>query len=131
MQAEARLFPFPVQPAMQHMSAVQRVLYTQFQEEHCPKLEAPPYVCNRCREANQCTLKKKFYAYDAADRDCRNLLVESRRGVNITEKERLFLSEQIHCGIQRGQSVHHILETEKDQFTIGEKTLLSGKSFGL
>ena len=95
----------------------------QFQEERCPKLETPPYVCNGCREENQCTLKKQFYTYKAADRDYRKLLVESRSGANITEEERLFLSEQIHRGIQRGQSVHHILETEKDQFTIGEKTV--------
>jgi len=103
----------------------------QFQEERCPKLEAPPYVCNGCREENQCTLKKQFYAYDAADRDYRKLLVESRSGANITEEERLFLSEQIHRGIQRGQSVHHILETEKDQFTIGEKTVYRYINAGL
>ena len=96
---------------------------TQFQEEHCSKLEYSPYVCNGCREKNQCMLKKQFYVHDSADRDYRKLLVESRSGANITEEERLFLSEQIHRGIQKGQSVHHILETEKDQFTIGEKTV--------
>ena len=72
---------------------------SQFQEERCAKLEEPPYVCNGCREKNQCTLKKQFYVHDAAEREYRKLLVESRAGANITEDERLFLSEQIHRGI--------------------------------
>ncbi len=104
---------------------------TQFQEERCTKLEEPPYVCNGCGEKNQCTLKKQFYVHDSAERDYRKLLVESRSGANITEEERLFLSEQIHRGIQKGQSVHHILETEKDQFTIGEKTVYRYINAGL
>ena len=104
---------------------------TQFQEERCPKLENPPYVCNGCREKNQCTLKKQFYVHDVAERDYRKLLVESRVGANITEEERLFLSELIHRGTQKGQSIHHILETEKDQFTIGEKTVYRYINAGL
>ena len=103
----------------------------QFQEEHCSKLKEPPYVCNGCREENQCTLNKQFYIHDAADRDYRKLLVESRAGADITEEERQFLSEQSHRGIQKGQSVHHILETEKDQFTIGEKTVYRYINAGL
>ena len=104
---------------------------SQFQEERCAKLEEPPYVCNGCREKNQCTLKKQFYVHDAAEREYRKLLVESRAGANITEEERQFLSEQIHRGIQKGQSVHHILEAEKDQFTIGEKTVYRYINSGL
>ena len=104
---------------------------SQFQEERCAKLEEPPYVCNGCRKKNQCTLKKQYYVHDSADRDYRKLLVESRSGANITEEERQFLSEQIHRGIQKGQSVHHILETEKDQFTIGEKTVYRYINAGL
>ena len=46
---------------------------TQFQEECCTKLEEPPYVCNGCREKNQCTLKKQFYVHDAAEREYRKL----------------------------------------------------------
>ena len=103
----------------------------QFQEEHCSKLKEPPYVCNGCCQENQCTLNKWFYIHDAAERDYRKLLVESRAGANITEEERQFLSEQIHRGIQKGQSVHHILEAEKDQFMIGEKTVYRYINSGL
>ena len=102
-----------------------------FQEEHCPKLKEPPYVCNGCREENRCTLNKQFYIHDVADQDYRDLLVESRSGANITEEERQFLSEQIYRGTLKGQSIHHILESEKDQFTIGEKTVYRYVNSGL
>lgn len=94
-----------------------------FREEECPKLSFPPYVCNGCREKNQCTLKKQFYAHDAADKAYRRQLISSRSGANITEAERLFLNERLYSGTQKGQSVHHILSADKDQITVSEKTI--------
>lgn len=96
---------------------------SQFQEEVYRKLSTPPYVCNGCREKNRCTLKKQFYVHDVADKSYRKLLVASRFGANITEAERLFLNERIYSGTQKGQSVHHILSSDGDQITVGEKTV--------
>ncbi len=103
----------------------------QFQEEKCRKLLSAPYVCNGCKEENRCTLKKQFYLHDAAEKAYRHVLVESRSGANITEEERLFLDERIHAGIQKGQSVHHILMTDIDQITVGEKTVYRYINAGL
>ena len=72
---------------------------TKFREESCPKLQLPPYVCNGCKEENRCTLRKQFYVHDAAEKGYRKMLVGSRTGANITEAERLFLSERIDKGI--------------------------------
>ena len=104
---------------------------TKFREESCPKLQLPPYVCNGCKEKNQCTLRKQFYVPDAAEKDYRKMLVESRSGANITEAERLFLSERIDKGIQKGQSVHHILAADADQIMLGEKTVYRYINAGL
>ena len=104
---------------------------TQFREEACRKLLAPPYVCNGCREENCCTLRKQFYIHDAAEKAYRKLLVGSRSGANITEEERLFLDARIHDGTLKGQSVHHILVTDRDQITVGEKTVYRYINAGL
>lgn len=93
-----------------------------FQEEKCRKLQFPPYVCNGCKEENRCTLEKQFYIHDVAEKAYRKTLVESRSGANITEEERLFLDERIRSGILKGQSVHHILVTDRDQITVSVKT---------
>lgn len=94
-----------------------------FLEELCSKLEKPPYVCNGCSDDYRCTLKKYFYIFDVADTEYRSTLVKVRRGINLTEGERDLLDRQIHLGIQKGQSVHHILSTQRDLFTVCEKTV--------
>lgn len=94
-----------------------------FQEEVCPKLSEPPYVCNGCHEKNRCSLKKKYYFHDSANQSYRKLLVDSRSGANITEAERLFLNERIYYGTQKGQSIHHIISADSDHITVGEKTI--------
>ena len=104
---------------------------SRFQEEECRKLLAPPYVCNGCKEEPRCTLRKQFYIHDVAEKAYRKLLAASRSGANITEEERLFLDKRIHDGTQKGQSVHHILTTDRDQITVGEKTVYRYINAGL
>lgn len=94
-----------------------------FQEEICTKLENPPYVCNGCSEEYRCTLRKYFYIFDVADNMYRDTLVKVRQGINLTDGELVLLDRQIHDGIKNGQSVHHILATQKDSFTVCEKTV--------
>ena len=61
-----------------------------FVEEKCPRLEASPWVCNGCGDERKCVLRKKFYHHAAAQRNYRELLVESRTGANVGEEaERL------------------------------------------
>lgn len=102
-----------------------------FQEEECQKLLAPPYVCNGCKEESRCTLKKQFYLHDSAEKTYRKVLIESRSGANITEEERLFLNEILHAGTRKGQSIHHILMADRDQITVGEKTVYRYINAGL
>lgn len=104
---------------------------TQFREEVCTKLQYPPYVCNGCKEENSCSLKKQFYIHDAAEKAYQKMLIESRSGANITEAERLFLDSQIYRGTLNGLSVHHILVTDGDKITVGEKTVYRYINAGL
>lgn len=94
-----------------------------FQEDICGKLSEPPYVCNGCTDERNCTLRKKFYHHSPAQQEYRHVLVKSREGANLTETQRLEISNVIHAGTQKGQSVHHIMSANKDSFTVCEKTV--------
>lgn len=102
-----------------------------FQEDVCRKLSAPSYVCNGCPDEHKCVLKKKFYLHAAAQQAYRQVLLEARKGANLTETERTAISRVIHTGIQKGQSVHHILSANKDLFTVCEKSVYRYVNAGL
>lgn len=94
-----------------------------YQEELCYRLFEPPYVCNGCIEEYQCVLRKKYYLHRKAHEAYRETLVESRVGANITEDELLALDEIVSPLIMRGQSVHHIVTHNPDQFEVSEKSI--------
>jgi len=102
-----------------------------YQEEPCYKLYEPPYVCNGCIEEFQCVLKKKYYLHRKAHDSYREMLVESRIGANITEDGLLAIDEIVSPLVKRGQSVHHIISNNLDQFEVSEKSIYRYISGGL
>lgn len=94
-----------------------------YQEQPCLKLYDPPYVCNGCVDESQCVLRKKYYLHHKAHEAYRETLVESRIGINITEAELLALDEIVSPLVMRGQSVHHIVAHNPDQFEVSEKSI--------
>lgn len=95
----------------------------EFDEQRCPRLYEPPYVCNGCLEEFQCVLRKRFYLHKKAHEAYREKLVESRTGANITEDELLRLDEAVSPLVRRGQSVHHIFAGNPDGFSVCEKSV--------
>jgi IS30 family transposase len=51
------------------------------------------------------------------------MLVESRAGANITEGELLALDGLVSPLVRQGQSIHHIVANNPDQFNVSEKTI--------
>jgi IS30 family transposase len=102
-----------------------------FAENICPKLSAPPYVCNGCSDEARCTLRKKHYRQRLAQNNYREILTESRTGVNISEGELLSLDQFMSPLIQNGQSIHHIAVHNPNAFTVSEKSLYRYVSGGL
>lgn len=102
-----------------------------YQEQLCYKLCEPPYVCNGCVEEGRCVLRKKYYLHHKAHEAYREMLVESRVGANITEDELLALDEIVSPLVMRGQSVHHIVTHNPDQFEVSEKSIYRYVSGGL
>ncbi len=97
---------------------------TDFVEEICSKLSKPPYVCNGCSDRNRCTLAKHYYYALQADRDYKENLSASRKGIIITEEEISHLDSILVPLIRnQGQSIHHVYINHKDEIMMSEKTL--------
>lgn len=94
-----------------------------FEEEICERLSLPPYVCNGCKDEYRCVLKKKFYVHDHAEQEYKRTLRQARTGAAITEEERIELGNLLDSGLKKGQSVHHIMSSRKDEFQVCEKTV--------
>lgn len=94
-----------------------------FEEEKCPRLLLPPYVCNGCPDKNKCTLRKQVYQADEADKEYREILSESRTGISYTEEELRHLDSIVSPLILRGQSINHICANNRDSIMVSESTL--------
>ena len=92
-------------------------------EDRCARLESSPFVCNGCKDRNRCTLRKRFYRNGPATENYREVLVESRRGANVTEAELLKFDKLLYRLTKNGQSVHAAVVNNPELFTVSEKTL--------
>ena len=106
-------------------------LCSDFVEDVCKKLSSPPYVCNSCPDEHLCVLRKKYYFHNTAHQNYRKILVKTREGVNISEDELVQLDEFVSPLIMKGQSVHHIVANNRDEFSVSEKSLYRYVSEGL
>ena len=83
------------------------------------------------RDRYICVLRKKYYLHNPAHQNYRKILVETREGVNISEDELVQLDEFVSPLIMKGQSIHHIVANNKDEFSVSEKSLYRYVSEGL
>jgi len=102
-----------------------------YEEQICDRLCEAPYVCNGCLKEHQCVLQKKYYLHKPAHEAYREMLVDSRTGANINEDELWALDQIVSPLIRRGQSVHHIVTHNPDQFNVSEKSIYRYVAGGL
>ncbi len=102
-----------------------------FVENICEKLAKPPFVCNGCKEEFKCVLRKKYYIASLAHTNYREILVESRKGVNITENEVLQLDKLIYDFTKNGQSIHAAMVAHGDEVCVSEKSIYRYVNGGL
>ena len=88
----------------------------------CSKLEKAPFVCNACKRKSGCKLKKAYYRAAKANNDYRTDLVESRRGINITDEDLLRLDRIVSPLIRQGQTPYMILKAHPE-INLSEKTI--------
>ena len=88
----------------------------------CPKLDKAPFVCNGCSNKTSCRLDKSYYRASIANRQYKTVLVESRNGINISEKDLDTLDALISPLIRQGQSPYLILQNHPE-IQLSEKTI--------
>ena len=95
-----------------------------YEKFYCNKLFRFPFVCNGCPKEGYCLLEHYNYFPDTAEEMARDRLITSREGANLTyeeyEVQDAILKDRI---INKGQSVHHVLATNRDKLNCSEKTL--------
>lgn len=94
-----------------------------FEEERCPELLKPPYVCNGCPGKNKCTLQKCFYDPVLAHNEYRTILSEAREGISLSEEDIRHLDRLVSPLVFKGQSFHHIFVNNTDSIMVSERTL--------
>ena len=94
-----------------------------FEEEHCTRLQAPPYVCNGCTSRNRCTLRKCFYDPLLAHNEYKAVLSEAREGISLSEEDIRHLDSLISPLLFKGQSFRHIFVNNADSIMVSERTL--------
>lgn len=88
----------------------------------CSRRDRSPGACNGCPNFTHCRFDKYKYIASKAQAEYEETLVDSRKGVNLTEKEAKDMASTIAPLIQKGQSPYTIV-TNHPELGICEKTL--------
>lgn len=89
----------------------------------CKKVQRFPFVCNGCERRRHCIKDMYIYKPNQAYREYRDLLSNSRDGINLSPEELADLNSVISEGTRKGQSIYSIKEANKDVVTQSIKTL--------
>ena len=89
----------------------------------CDALKRAPYVCNGCSKTKNCRNDKYHYRAEYAHKEYESLRRESRVGINMTQDGIAVMNDIITSGVKKGQSIAHIIATNKDTITCAEKTV--------
>ena len=94
-----------------------------FVDEVCQSRFRPPYVCNSCEQINKCTLLKNIYDAEKAQYKAHERITQARSGLCTSEEEIAQLNALITPLVKKGQSLHQIYITHRDEIMCSEKTL--------
>ena len=89
----------------------------------CEKLKHTPFVCNSCDTKHSCRKTRyEYYAKDA-NNDYKELLTNSRVGIDMECDEFHRLNDIINEDIKKGHSFSMIVNNHKDEITKSKRTL--------
>ena len=89
----------------------QGINYECFEATFCSKLNHFPFVCNACENKQKCNREKRYYdCINAENRSLKNR-VGTRKHKKIPKDDIETINEIVSPLIFKGQSIHHIYET--------------------
>ena len=102
-----------------------------FSPDTCRRTLCAPYVCNGCAGRQNCRLERHLYDAKAAQRSYEEILSQSRRGFAISYEELKRLDDIVSPLIRKGQSIHHICQSNRDLIMCDEKSVYNYIEAGL
>lgn len=98
-------------------------LYGKKDDTECKRLGRFPFVCNGCEKRKYCCKQYKFfYEPSIAQENYEIILRDSRIGLDITLEDKAAFDAILKDGISKGQSIHHIVEANKDKIRYSERS---------
>jgi len=95
----------------------------------CKRTQRFPYVCNGCPKTRSCIMDYYWYDPQNADKEAKSVLVNSRRGIDMSEQEFAEMDRILLEGTKKGQSVEHIVEA--NNLSVSPRTIRNYISLGL
>lgn len=93
--------------------------------EKCKTTSRFPYVCNGCPGNTRKVCRqqyKYFYEAELAQDNYEIILSDSRTGLDISLDDKIRFDTIIKSGVEKGQSIHHICQTHKDDLPYSERS---------
>lgn len=98
-------------------------LYGKKDDTECKRLQRFPFVCNGCEKRKYCCKQYKFfYEPSIAQENYEIILRDSRIGLDITLEDKATFDSILKEGLSNGQSIHHIVEANKDKIRYSERS---------
>lgn len=88
----------------------------------CTRRDRSPGACNGCSNWSHCRFDKFVYTPEQAQKDYREVLVDSRQGVNMTSEEAKAMADIVGPLLKQGLSPYQIIN-QHPELGICEKTL--------
>jgi len=95
----------------------------EYQAAVCERLTRTPYVCNGCGLKNCRQNTKYYYRAQCADQKYREVLSDSRKGINKTPLELDNMDRIVSPLLMRGQSLGHIYVSHGEDLGCSRRTL--------
>ena len=89
----------------------------------CDKTDFPPYVCNACYEKKSCVRDRYIYSAKHAQSYHDRRRSESRKGILLSNVEKMKLDELLTRLIQQGQPLAHIYAEHRDEIPVSLRSL--------
>lgn len=93
-----------------------------FSADSCPTLQRTPYCCNGCARYKMCAHQRLYYHANVADARAKELLVVSRRGIDLTEDECALVIRTALPLLRQGQSPAQIWTEHGDRMPCSERS---------
>lgn len=94
-----------------------------FQLKDCPHTSHFPWVCNGCCKRNICRYVHYYYHPSTAQAEYETLKSECREGINMSLSEFNTMNQIVSNGLKKGQSIAHIVETNKELLPVSQRQI--------